>query len=210
MIQDDVTKLLNGELDEKGMTELTSKLSEEGKKALSEAIGLRKERTSVQTATEAEKQKLEQVQKELKDAEEKLNSTKQSTNQFREEQIGKAKVKFFEDFKVPPEKQAEYESTFKGIDSGKIDPELIYKDFVKVHGALNAEDLLKSQKSQEEMKRQADEETARAAGAFPANPPSKEPQKFSDEAVKLAKDANITPEAAERQIKGGMKRSYDI
>ena len=209
MIQDDVIKALQG-LDETGLAEVGQKLSEAGRKSLAEAVALRKERTSVQEATDAEKSKLEAIKKELQETADKLDSTKKATSQFRDEQIGKAKTKFFNDFKISPEKQAEYEATFKGLDSGKVDSDLIYKDFIRAHGAINADTLLGSDKTLEDQKEQARLAAIAAAGRSEGAPPGKEPKKFSDEAENLAKNAGISPEAAEKQIKGGMKRVHEI
>lgn len=210
MIQDEVTKLLNGELDDAKVTELTSKLSEDAKKSLSEAIGLRKERNLTQAQLKEESEKLEKTRKELKESEDGLSSTKAATSQFRTEQISKAKAKFFADKSIKPENQAEYESMFSKIDSGKIDPDLIYRDFTKAHAAINADSFEQSKATEDELKRQAEAATAAAAGRQQSAPPGKEPKKFSDEAEKLAKSAGISAEAAERQITQGNRRTRDF
>lgn len=202
MIQEDVTKLLNGELEDSKVSELTAKLSDEAKKSLSEAVALRKERNSVAESLKADKEAKEKITAELKEAEERFNSLKKNTSQFRQEQIDKAKQKFFSDKGIKPEQQGEYTELFGKLDSGKVDPELIYKDLVRVHAALNADKVEEA----EALRKQAELATLNAAGRQQTITPGKETPKYSDEVVKYAREAGISEEAAQRQLTSGMKR----
>lgn len=212
-MDEDINKALNGELDEQGLKDVESKLSDEGKKILKEALAFKAKRQdeetkSAKTAEEvkAQEERLAALKAEAEDIESKLSTSKEQMSQFRAEQIQKAKNKFFTDYNVPAEQQEEYNQKFERFDSGKVDPDLIYDDFVGVYAALNKDVLLKSHKEAEEMRKNADLKNAGDAGSQATPPSGDEPPKFSDAAMKLSKEAGISPEAAERQVKEGRTR----
>jgi HD superfamily phosphohydrolase len=212
-MDNDISKALNGELDEKGLADLEAQLSDEGKKVLKEALAFKAKKNDEKAkAEEAEKlrleeeAKLEALRKEREAEEGKLNSTKESVNQFRTEQISKAKVKFFEDYHIPAEEQSKYEDMFKKVDSNKVDPELIYKDFEVAHVALNPEAFLQAKKEREEMEKNAALANQGAAGSQSTPPSGNEKKVFSEKDESLAKNAGITNEAAKKINEQGFHR----
>jgi len=212
-MDEDIKKALDGELDDQGLKDLESKLSDEGKRILKEALAFkakkRDEEEKAKKASEiadAEEKRVADLKAEADRIENELSHSKEQMSQFRQEQILKAKNKFFSDYNIPAEQQEEYSKKFERFDSGKVDPDLIYDDFVSVYAALNKDALLKSQKDIEEMKKNAELHNAGEAGSNSSAPTGEQPKKFSDEAMALSQKAGITPEAAERQLKDGMHR----
>lgn len=212
-MDENITKALNGELDEKGLQDLEASLSDEGKRLLKEALAFKAKKKDdeekarkAEAEAKAEAEKLEAIRKEIASESEKLESTKKETSQFRQEQILKAKTKFFAEYKIPAEEQEKYTQTFEKFDSNKVDPDLIFDDFVSVYAALNKDSLLKAQKEAEELKKNADLHNAGEAGSHSTPPAGQEPPKFSEAAMELSKKAGISPEAADKQLKQGMSR----
>jgi len=162
-MDEDIKKALDGELDDQGLKDLESKLSDEGKRILKEALAFkakkRDEEEKAKKASEiadAEEKRVADLKAEADRIENELSHSKEQMSQFRQEQILKAKNKFFSDYNIPAEQQEEYSKKFERFDSGKVDPDLIYDDFVSVYAALNKDALLKSQKDIEEMKKNAE------------------------------------------------------
>lgn len=205
-----ITKLRNGELNETEVKEFEGKLSEEGKKLLKEALAFTTKRQDEEGKVREKEAKVFELDTLIKQEEEKLSKTKDQGAQFRQEQVDKARDKFFKEYNVPAEKQAEYLEKFKALDTGKVDSDLIYQDFVGVHAFLNKDTLLKAQQDQIESQRIADEELARQAnGGQGGGGHQDAPPKYSKEATELAKKAGITEESANRQITEGMERKLE-
>ena len=212
---DEINKALEGELSEDQLKEFESKLSEEGKKLFQEAQAFKAKRQDEESKgknlTDTNTQ-LETKQKELQDKikadEETLNSLKQSTSQFRDEQIGKAQKKFFEEYKISEEDQAKYLDTFKKLDSGKIDPDLIFQDFVGVYAFLNKDSLLNAEEMRKKQEASATAINASEAGGQQTPPEGEAKKDFSEDVLAYAKRANISPEDAQRQVTEGMVRKY--
>lgn len=215
-MDEEISKALNGELDESGLQALESKLSESGKQALKEALAFRNKKRDEESkaeearkAREAEESRLAEIKLKAQVEEDKLKSTQESVNQFRSEQISKAKNKFFTDYGITDEQREIYEATFKKFDSGKVDPDLIYDDFVGVYAALNKESLFEAKKKIEEMQKNADLHNESQAGTH-SNPPGGEKKsEVSDKAKKLAQEAGISEESADRITKEGYSRTLE-
>jgi len=206
-MQEFLDKLSKGELGESEVKEFEGKLSEEGKKLLREALAFTTKRQDELGKSQQLETKVKELQASVIAEEAKISQMKSEGTQFRQEQVDKARTKFFTDYNIPVEKQTEYEEKFKALDSGKVDSELVYQDFVGVYAFLNKDTLLKADSEKRDMERKAAEEAARGAGGG-GNPPAGDPPKtHSDVAMKLAKDAGITPEAATRIEKEGMTRT---
>lgn len=204
-----ITKLRNGEISETEAKEFESKLSETGKGLLKEALAFVTKRQDEGTKAADLEKKTAELAENIRTEEEKLSKMKDQGAQFRQEQVQKAKDKFFAEYKIPAEQQAQYDDKFKALDSGKVDSDLIYNDFVGIYAFLNKDTLLEAKKKEVDMQRQADDEAARAAGAGNGSggPEDKKP-KFSEAVSTLAKTAGISEEAANRQINGeGMGRT---
>lgn len=131
-------------------------------------------------------------------------------SQFRTEQIEKAKRKLMEKVKLSPEQLAVVEEKFKRLDTGKADADFIYEDLLSALAAANPSKFLELSQEREAAERRAAEELeSQAAGAGGSGGGGGEPKKFSDAVMDLAKKAGITPEAAKRQLDGGMSRTYE-
>lgn len=216
-----VEAVLGGSLTDAQVEEFGSKLTADHKKLFDEAKAFRSARQdeeSKTTLTKAEREKaekdLEAKKAELQATEERLGKVKQDQTDAeakkakdRDDKVSEAKARFFKEFDISAEKQADYESGFTKLDSGSEDPNAIYADFESVYAALNKDDLLKTKREQAAQERQAEEARIRAAGGGRGGqPPGNDPAKFSDATKELAKKAGITEEAADRVQKEGMHR----
>lgn len=191
-------------------------LGETAQKTEAEVRGLR----------EAKRSETERVEKLKKDADEREETARKAAEgngnespkppenkemtQFRKEQVEKAKLRLFSEVSMTDEEKAIVEGKFILLDSGKMDAEFIYKDFLSAVAAANPDKFMSLSKSQQDAQREADEETARqAGGGGDTAPAGNEPKKFTDAALALSKQAGITPEEATRQTTEGMTRVYD-
>lgn len=208
-MEDFVKKVLAGEITDEELNAFKSKLSEEGKKELDSSLAFRDKRRDEEGKSKIEEERLAKLKLDADAEEARLNQTRGENSQFRAEQITKAKAKFFETYKVPAEKQAEYEEGFKGMDTGKMDPELIFKDFERTHVALNSDTYLAAERKQREMERSAEDFNAGGAGSYQHAPTGNESPKFSEVAKKIANDSNITEEAAAKIEKEGYVRMIE-
>jgi len=163
-----------------------------------------KETLSQMTALRAEKNR---VENKIKDAEPETPPTPapDPMAKFREEQLLKAEIKFKQDFKLSDDEFTKIKDQFGRVDSGRIDADLIYKDFVGAYAFVNSESLLATQKKQSEMQQGAANATAAAAGTFSADPSSGQGTKeYSAEAKALAEQAGIPVEVAEQHLQEGI------
>lgn len=207
-MDDVIKKLSEGQLSDDEVKVLENKLSDEGKKLLKEALAFTTKRQDEATKAEQFANKVKELQTQIQSEEEKLGKMKNEGTQFRQEQVDKARDKFFTEYKIPAEKQNEYLEKFKALDSGKVDSDLIYQDFVGVYAFLNKDTLLDAEKQRIESQRIADEEAARGAGnGGGSGGGGDESPKFSESTQKLAKDAGIPVEAADKIAKEGMTRT---
>lgn len=215
-MEDFVKKVLAGEVTDEELNAFKGKLSEEAKKQLDESLAFRDKRRDEEkkfndttTLSKAEEERLAGLRKDADAEEERLKGTRSANSQYREEQLGKAKTKFFETYNIPADKQVAYEEEFKKQDSGKIDPELIIKDFEKAHVVLNSDAYLETERKQREMERNAEGYNAGAAGGHSAGPQGQQKPKFSEATQKLAEESGISVEAADKIEKEGMTRMID-
>lgn len=205
---DFIEKLRNGELSETEIKTFESSLSDTGKQLLKEALAFNTKRQDEDTKLAEREKKVLELDANIKTEEARLAEMKGSGDQFKKEQTLVAENKFFADYSIPAEKQEEYRTKLKTLGNSHAAPELIYKDLEGVHAFLNSGDLLKTQQEKIKMQQQADEEVARAAGGGGGTPPpGGDPKQFSDAAIKLSKDAGITPEAATKIEKEGLTRT---
>jgi TolA-binding protein len=174
-----------------------------------------KKLSAFRSAKRDEEQKVKDAQSRLTQAEEELSKlqtsieqTKKEQTQFRTEQIGKAKERFFSQFKVDDEKKKAIEETFARLDSGKIDVDLIVKDFVASYAAVDPESYLTATKKAEEMRRNADAANAGQAGSNNTPPAGSEPPKYDDRTKKVAQEAGVSEEQADKVLREGLSRTY--
>jgi len=130
-------------------------------------------------------------------------------SQFRTEQVEKAKIKLFSTVKLTDEEKVVVLEKFSRLDTGKLDADFIYQDLISSVAAANPTKYLELTKSQEQNQAEAQAELERQAAAGNAPPAGQDPKKYSDEALALAKKADISPEAATKQVANGMTRVYN-
>ena len=199
--------------------ELTEEEKPEYQKALAESVKeMQGSLTGMRSARQAEEQKLEDKKKELAEVEKKLaeggnpppfQNQGGDMKQFREEQVQKARLKLGSLVKLSPEDMVQVEAVFIKLDSGKMDADFILQDFLSAVAAAKPEVYLDAKKKLEDMEKGAAQHTRQQAGGSDSAPPGQEPKKFSDQAMKLAQEAGITPEAAQKQLTQGMSRTYN-
>lgn len=173
-------------------------------------------------AKRAETDRVEKLKLEATTAEERIAKAKTDgatgdgalkipeMTQFRTEQVEKAKTRLFSEVKLTEEEKTVVLEKFGLLDSGKVDADFIYQDLLSAFAASNPTKFLTLSKAQEQSEQEAADETERQAGSGgSAAPAGQEPKKFSDEAMALAKKAGITPEAAQKQVTGGMTRIFE-
>lgn len=163
-----------------------------------------KETLSQMTALRAEKNRVESKIKEA-EPQEPTSTTPDPMAKFREEQLLKAEIKFKQDFKLSDDDFAKIKDQFGRVDSGRIDADLIYKDFVGAYAFVNSESLLAAQQKQESMETGAVQATMAAAGTFSGDPASGQGTKeFSPEVKAFAEEAGIPVEAADQYLNEGI------
>jgi len=129
--------------------------------------------------------------------------------QFRSEQVFKAKTKLLSSVKLTDEEMRVVEEKFSRLDTGKLDADLIYVDYVSAVAAANPEKyLMLTNKQQAAEQAAAEEEQRQAASGGGSSGGGGDDKKYSDEVKKLSKDAGISLEAAQKQITQGNKRVY--
>jgi hypothetical protein len=163
-----------------------------------------KETLSQMTALRAEKNR---VETKIKDAEPQTPPTPapDPMAKFREEQLLKAEIKFKHDFKLSDDEFTQIKDQFGRVDSGRIDADLIYKDFVGAYAFVNSEALIATQQKQSEMQQGATQATIAAAGTFSGDPASGQGTKeYSPEVKALAEQAGIPVEVAAQYLDEGI------
>lgn len=130
-------------------------------------------------------------------------------DQFRSEQVLKAKQRLKQQFELSDEDVAKIEEKFERVDSGKMDADLIYEDFVGAYAFVNRDSLLSAQQKTTDMQKRAAQETMNAAGSSSSNPSAdNDTPEYPEDVKQLARDAGISEEAAQKQLSGGMRRTY--
>lgn len=213
-MEDFVKNVIEGKVSDEQLKDFREKLSTEGQGELDKAIaftrkrqdeeGKLKETTDKVTAEEA---RLTKVREDAKAEEDRAAGIRATTDKVRKDAQDSTKVKFFEDYKIPPEKQAEYEAAFK--DSTTVDQAEIYENLQKVHVAVNAPEYLKLEQDRIAREKAAAEMNGSGAGSHKAPPPGNDPPKFTPEVQKMATESNITPEAAKRIAEEGYGRNLE-
>ena len=171
----------------------------------------------VRDARQAEEKKLTDIKDKVVEAQgiitkaEELNKPQLTPEMqvFRAEQVEKAKQKLFSEVKLDDAQKAQVLEAFKKLDSGKMDADFIYKDLLASVAATQPERFLTLAQREEAAQIEADEELQRQAemNGGSGGEGGKD-KKFSDEALKLAKDAGISPEAATKQLTQGNRRVH--
>lgn len=204
-------------LDVSGQAELKKLAAESAKTSLSEASALRKERDRAnEMKTQAEKD-AEEAAKKAEDARKAAEAggsqppAKQddTMSQFRKEQKDKAIGRLKSELKLTDEQSAQVVAHFEKIDSGYVDADNIYKELKGAYAFINSDTVLQAAAEQRTREEAAAEEAAAAAGGATGEPSGSQPPKFSESVKKLAKDAGITPDAAQKVATEGTKRVHE-
>lgn len=219
---DDFQEALEGKTSTEGWT--AEKLSDYHKFVTDK---VKEEESKVGGLREAKRAETERVEKLKKEAEDILKAKEEAEKnnppadekdkpqqspemiQFRSEQVEKARQKLFSSVKLSDEDKIAFEDRFKQLDSGKLDSDLIYKDMLAAVVATNPDKFIGLAQEREKSEAEAARIAAEQAAGTDAAPGGEGEKKFSDEALKLAKEAGITPEAATRQLQNGMTRTLE-
>lgn len=206
MAEIDVNKIVEGELSQEDIERMDNELTPEQKaEAVQLASAKFKETLGSLSAIRKEKNRVLSKAQEIE--QEAHKSADDRIAQFRNEQVQKAKDRFKTEYNLSDEEFVKVEKTFARLDSGAVDSDLVYKDLIGSYAYLNSDSLLKAKTERDHMERNAETANAGEAGSSSVAPVSIKPaSKHSDEAVALAKQAGITVEAAERQVKEGTSR----
>lgn len=180
----------------------------EAEKALGETTGVRSARQAEETKLEGIKANLTEAQGIIAKAEElKKPALSPEMQALRTEQVDKAKLKLWASLKgITDEQKTTILNRFAQLDSGKLDAEFIYQDLLASAAAAMPERFAELHNGQVTREQQAQEEIARQAAANGGTPPPDPTKKFSPEALKLAAEAGISPEAATKQLTHGNVR----
>jgi hypothetical protein len=131
-------------------------------------------------------------------------------DQFRSEQVSKAKTKLWKELGVETEAdKAAIDERFAKLDNGSIDSELIYNDLLAAAVSVNPGKYIAASKQISDMEKNADDEVARQAAGNNSPPSGGDPQKFDAETKRMAQEAGITPEQAKEVQDSGMTRTYN-
>jgi len=205
-MDDSIEKILDESTSEEERKVLVEALSPEEKVSLAKkADKIFADSMAKAAAGRKEKNRVDEL---IKQKTEEVGKVNETMSQFRTEQVEKAKSRIKTEFDLDDAALKSVDEMFVRVDSGKVDVELIYQDYKAAYVATNSDTFLAAQQTGKDMEARAAAANANAAGSQSAPPPGKEPQKYSDEAVALAKAAGITEEQAEAQVTGGMKRVY--
>lgn len=137
--------------------------------------------------------------------------------QFRDEQVLKAKSKFFSDpnFPLKEEEKIAFEAEFIKMDTGKADADFIIEDMKKAYIALKPEIFIQARERQQEAEKSAADFNANQAGAQNGGGGG-DPDKYSEGAKALHKSwtqkgmTGLTLDDAERQISKGENKNSGI
>lgn len=202
-------KIKVDDLTSEELPEFTKFAKAEADKTRGEVAGFREAKRAEADKVAKLKDEVDKAEKlisEAKVAKESLDASKGQITQFRQEQIEKAKQKFYSSFTVSDEDKAKVEENFKRLDSGKVDADLIFKDFVSSYAASNPEGYIEAKKKLADMEKGAYNANAQGAGNHQSSPGGGDPKKFDESTVKIAQQAGITPEAADKVLKEGLQR----
>lgn len=180
----------------------------ETEKVLSETTGVRSARQAEETKLEGVKTKLTEAQTIIQKAEELSKpALSPEMQQLRTEQVEKAKERLWTSLKgITDEQKTTILERFKQLDSNKMDSEFIYRDLLAAAAAAMPERFAELHNGQVIREQAAQEEIARQAAANGGTPPPDPTKKFTPDALKLAQEAGISPEAATKQLTEGNRR----
>jgi hypothetical protein len=201
-------KLKVADLTPEEMPDFVKFAKTESEKVLGETTGVRSARQAEETKLEGVKAKLTEAEGVIKKAEELSKPALSPEMQaLRSEQVEKAKERLWSSLKgVTDEQKTSILDRFKQLDSNKLDAEFIYRDLLASAAAAMPERFAELHNGQVTREQQAQEEIARQAAANGGTPPPDPAKKFSPEALQLAQQAGITPEAATKQLTQGNRR----
>lgn len=207
---EELTNAVSGlEVDQQA--ELRKKFADETAKTMTEMSGIRKEKQRVEDLL---RQRQEELDKDGNPPPSPSPAPAPAANddfavRFREEQKQKAVNKFTADYNLNDDEKSKILETFEKMDSGKMDAENIYDDLVGVYAFVNKDRLVEADKERKAREAAAAAEVAQAAGGAQGAPnDGNQPPKYSEEVMKLAQAAGISPEAAKKDLEMGAKRVY--
>jgi hypothetical protein len=208
-------KYLGGEMSKEDFDSELAKLSPDDKKVFDEKMSTPEMKKKLSDAAQAELVKVEALRKEGQRLKDKQDKPTDFASKMRDENVEKAKVRFFDKYKIPAEEQQHYVDLFKTNDSGHVSEELIYSDFTKIYSVEHSDELLGLKEKFENMEAGGEDFNARGAGAHGGSGSGGGDggKKYSQEVMDWVKESarqgvTITPEQAEKVLNRGMKRTF--
>lgn len=192
--------------------ELTKLSKESAAKSLSEASGTRKERDRIlEQKTQAERDAAEAATKAAADAAtaQQQPPSNATMDKFRDEQKTKAIARLKAEMGLTDDQTTEVVNHFNKIDSGMVDADNILQELRGAYAFVNRDTLLTADAEKRKREQDAADAEAQAAGGAQGDPSGSTPPKFSEGVKTLAKEAGITPEAAQKVATQGTKRVYE-
>jgi len=203
-------KLSLDELNNEELSAFRKEAKELAEKERGEVAGLREAKRAENERIEKLREEAQKIESARQSQEDILNKGKEEVTQFRQEQIEKAKANFFKQFPEAEKQKEQIEATFSRLDSGKIDSDFILKDFVSAYAATDPDSYLAARERAKNLEKGAADFNAGSAGSHSANPEGgSEGEKYSEAAKKLAKEANISEDSAQKIQEQGMSRRYE-
>lgn len=132
--------------------------------------------------------------------------------QIRGEQVQKARAKFMAEMGLKEEDMKGIDDAFKTEDSGKFDADLIVPDLRRAYAKANSDALIEAQRLQAEQRKSAAMLNNQAAtGGNPGSGSDTSGKSYSPQVLEWVREAarqgiTLSPEEAERGLKGGTRR----
>lgn len=211
-MDDLLKKFLDGEITKEQYDQQVGALSEEDKKKHDELLAKPEMQAQLRKKADDELARIGGLRKEGSRIEDKGNSD--FAKKLREENIGKAKARFFKDFNIPAEQQAEYSTAFEKSGNQDVSEDYIYDALEQIYASKNSKTLIQKSKERDTMVQSGEEFMADSAGAPGSGAAGGEPEKKRDPRVlqwmKESKErgVNISYEDAERVLNRGTTRVF--
>lgn len=210
-----LNKFLAGEITDEVFNGELAKLSEDDKKLFDEKLADPAVKAKLSQAAKSTLDQIVARRKELAKIEDKKPIVTDFGATMRKENVDKAAAQFFKTYSIPAEEQAQYRELFEKNDSGAVGVDLIEKDFKRIYATLHSDELLGVKEQFDAMKDGADDFNARSAGSHGGSGQGggEGEKKFSPAVLDWVKESakqgvTITPEAAEKILSRGMKRTF--
>lgn len=168
-------------------------------------------------ARQAEEKKLEDLKPKITEAQAIIEAADRAKGTplspemqaLRNENLEKAKLRLPAKVRSDANRVVQVMDVFGRLDSKKLDADNIYRDLLSAVAATEPERFLKLSEDADQREQDAAAELERQAAGGGGGPSEEEKKKFSDEVVALSTKADISLDAAKKQIEQGNKRTLE-